>query len=237
MQAEGISRILKAHRLAKPYCMGSLYWQLNDCWPGISWSGMDYYGRWKALQFAVKSAFEPILFTAKYTDDAIQIYAISDLQDSVTASCEVFFQNFSGNPIFYDQFESVIPANKSLEVYSAKIPLKKLDLYDSHYIYLKWKYNNKNYSQAILLDKSKNLKLINPEITIKEITPTTNGYTFTINALHYAKSVFLENGHDIFFPNYFDINPGENIQVNCRTSDQVFDIDKLKILSLFNFIK
>lgn len=237
MQAEGISRILKSHRLAKPYCMGSLYWQFNDCWPGISWSGLDYFGRWKALQFAVKSAFEPILYTAKYADDAIQVYAISDLPDSVSSSCEIFFQDFSGNPIFYDQFESLIPANKAIQVYSAKIPLKKLDFYDTHYIYLKWKYHNQEYHQSILLEKYKNLKLINPEIAIKEIIRTKDGYAFTVSASYFAKSVYLDHGKDSFFPNYFDINPGERIQVNCQTTDPVFDLDQLKIQSLFNFIR
>ena len=237
MQAEGISKILKAHRLAKPYCMGSLYWQFNECWPGISWSGTEYNGNWKALQHEVKKAFEPILFEAKYTDDGIQVFAVSDLSDSILASCEVFFQDFSGNTIFYDQFESVIPANKSLQVYSAKIPLKKLDDYDSYYILLKWMYNNQQFSQAFLMEKYKNLKLINPEITIHEISSIENGYELILSATHFAKSVYLENDRDSFFPNYFDINPGEKVHIICISKDQAFVKENLQIQSLYNFMK
>jgi beta-mannosidase len=57
LQAMGISKGIKAHLKAKPYCMGSLFWQLNDCWPGISWSAIDYYGRKKKLYFEVQKLF------------------------------------------------------------------------------------------------------------------------------------------------------------------------------------
>lgn len=57
LQADGISKGINAHLKAKPYCMGSLFWQLNDCWPGISWSAIDYYGRKKKLYFEVQKLF------------------------------------------------------------------------------------------------------------------------------------------------------------------------------------
>ena len=59
LQAEGMRIGLEAHRRNRPYCMGSLYWQLNDCWPGISWSSRDYNGNWKALHYVAKKVFNP----------------------------------------------------------------------------------------------------------------------------------------------------------------------------------
>ncbi|MDN5213993.1 hypothetical protein QQ020_18095 [Fulvivirgaceae bacterium BMA12] len=78
LQAHGIKIAIEAHRRNKPYCMGSLYWQLNDCWPVASWSGIDYYGRWKALHYFVKKAFKDILLSCKIADDHLSTYLISD---------------------------------------------------------------------------------------------------------------------------------------------------------------
>ena len=51
---------LEAHRYNQPYCMGTLYWQFNDCWPVASWSSRDYFGNWKALNYAVQQVFQPL---------------------------------------------------------------------------------------------------------------------------------------------------------------------------------
>ena len=48
-QAKGIETAINSHRKNRR-CMGTLYWQMNDCWPGPSWSGIDYYGRWKDVE-------------------------------------------------------------------------------------------------------------------------------------------------------------------------------------------
>jgi beta-mannosidase len=61
LQAEGIKVAMEAHRSRMPYCMGSLFWQINDCWPVASWSSIDYYGRWKAQQYFAVKAFDKVL--------------------------------------------------------------------------------------------------------------------------------------------------------------------------------
>ncbi|XLZ72915.1 glycoside hydrolase family 2 protein [Massilia sp. SR12] len=64
MQAEGIQLAALHHRANRPYTMGSLYWQLNDVWPGASWSSVDWFGRWKALHFHSRRFFAPVTVAA-----------------------------------------------------------------------------------------------------------------------------------------------------------------------------
>ncbi len=67
MQAYAVPYAIEHMRRNRPYSMGTLYWQLNDIWPGISWSSIDYYGRYKALHYAVRRVHAP--FTASILDE------------------------------------------------------------------------------------------------------------------------------------------------------------------------
>ncbi len=78
MQAEGIGLAARHHRSSRPHTMGSLYWQLNDVWPGASWSGVDWFGRWKALQFHARRFFAPVAVTALRKDGRTTVSAVSD---------------------------------------------------------------------------------------------------------------------------------------------------------------
>ena len=79
LQAYGVSMGMESHRRNKGYSMGSLYWQLNDCWPVASWSSIDYYGKWKALHYSTKKAFQPILISFYKTENQLELHVISDL--------------------------------------------------------------------------------------------------------------------------------------------------------------
>ena len=61
MQAIAIIKAVETHRRSMPFCMGTLYWQFNDCWPAISWSSVDYFGNWKALHYYAKNFFNEII--------------------------------------------------------------------------------------------------------------------------------------------------------------------------------
>ncbi len=73
-QAEIIGRSITAHRLDYPRCMGTLYWQFNDCWPAPTWSGIDYFGNWKALQYRVQQEFEQMTVLRYEKDEKVDFY-------------------------------------------------------------------------------------------------------------------------------------------------------------------
>jgi len=95
-QAYAISSAIQAHRLDAPRCMGSLYWQLNDCWPAPTWSSIDYFGNWKALHYAVRDDFRPLTVLKK--SDAkgnVQLFLKSDDPKCVEKATQVNIDVYS----------------------------------------------------------------------------------------------------------------------------------------------
>lgn len=80
-QAMAIDTAVRAWRGLKPHCMGMLYWQLNDVWPAISWSSIDWSGRWKALHYWARRFFAPLAVDAGWIDGRLAIRAANDGHD------------------------------------------------------------------------------------------------------------------------------------------------------------
>lgn len=77
--------------------MGTLYWQLNDSWPVVSWSGIDYYGNWKALHYQAKRAFAPLLINPIHENGNLNVYLLSDRLEKLTGlTLEMQLIDFKG---------------------------------------------------------------------------------------------------------------------------------------------
>jgi beta-mannosidase len=101
VQAEGIGLGLEAHRRNAPYCMGTLYWQLNDCWPVASWSSMDYFGVWKPLQFKAAEVFKKEVLSTELSEDSIKVFLLLDEEQSfpVPSSIHISTSSTEGSQI------------------------------------------------------------------------------------------------------------------------------------------
>lgn len=124
LQGQGMRHGLEAHRRNRPYCMGTLYWQLNDSWPVVSWSSIDYYGNWKALHYQAKRAFAPVLINLIQQNDSLSVYLISDRLDTMEQmTLEMKVVDFDGKTLGKKiQVHSLeVPANTSKCVYRAKL--------------------------------------------------------------------------------------------------------------------
>ena len=97
-QRHAVSSAVSGHRLDTPRCMGTLYWQLNDCWPAPTWSSIDYFGNWKALHYAMREDFQPVAILQKTTEKgAVEFYVKSDVMENQVLSYKVFVYALNGN--------------------------------------------------------------------------------------------------------------------------------------------
>lgn len=114
LQAYAIEVAIKAQRTSKPKSFGTLYWQFNDAWPGISWSSIDYFGRWKPLQFMAKRLYPDVaIFTLNN-----KVYAVNDKLYDVNALAIIKFFSFDGKLIKKEEKEVNLKINEVKEIYS-----------------------------------------------------------------------------------------------------------------------
>ena len=96
LQAEAMTMAIDAHRLDKPRCMGSMYWQLNDVWPGPSWSTVDHTGQWKAAHYAVREAFKPVVLLHEEVNDSLLFYVDNSTEKEWVGQVQVRSHSGSG---------------------------------------------------------------------------------------------------------------------------------------------
>jgi beta-mannosidase len=76
--------------------MGTIYWQMNDCWPAPTWSSIDYQGNWKALHYAMRDDYQPVAILQKTTDKGeVQLYVKSDVMENQVLGCKIFLYNLN----------------------------------------------------------------------------------------------------------------------------------------------
>ena len=122
LQADGIRRGVEALRRNHPRSTGALYWQLNDNWPVVSWSSIDYHGRWKALHYLARRFFSPVLVSGVVEDSPdpidlgqrgkVQIWGTSDLLQETPATLRWSLGRFDGTEVKQGEQEVVLPANR-----------------------------------------------------------------------------------------------------------------------------
>jgi beta-mannosidase len=119
LQATVIQFAAEAHRRKMPYNWGSLYWQLNDCWPAASWSSIDYFGRWKALHYWARRFFAPLLASISAEGELLRVYCVSDRRAATTARLELRTLDFGGEVSYRHQQELTLPPNSSQVYFEA----------------------------------------------------------------------------------------------------------------------
>ena len=110
-QAYGMEIAIEAHRTAKPYNMGTLYWQLNDAWPVTSWSSIDYYGNPKVLQERLKTLYAPVLLSLDQKDYGV--FVTSDLLRDIDGTLSIQVCDLEDKPLFEQKVQVAMTPNEN----------------------------------------------------------------------------------------------------------------------------
>ena len=226
VQARGMRIGIEAHRRAKPYNMGTLYWQLNDCWPGISWSSIDHFGNWKALHYEAKDAFEDVLISFERHNDRVDVYIVNDLITSLDESLEMKLIDFDGNVLWSASKQIKVPSSSSNLVNSFSINSGLTSKWNQVLL----RVNFGNSKSTYFFVKPKELALKNNEIEF-DVEKVSGGYLISMSSISLQKEVMFSTsakGH--FSQNYFDLHPNEIKQVLFKT--EASSVGKLLFNSL-----
>lgn len=230
LQAYGITKGIHAQRRAKPYNMGTLYWQLNDCWPAVSWSSIDYLGNWKALHYGAKKAFDNILISAEEKNDTLNIFVVNDSFKNIKDSLSVKLMDFDGKVIYENKLLAESLENSSEELFS--LPLQTLKFKRTVCV-LKVNFGKNEYFHYFV--KPKDLNLSKSEIEIKT-EKAKDGFMITLFSKTLQKNVFLiANEKGTFEDNYFDLLPNEPKTILFSTESK--SPPELEYKALNQFIK
>ncbi|HLP65647.1 beta-mannosidase [Flavobacterium sp.] len=229
LQADGMKTAIEAHRRAKPNCMGTLYWQLNDCWPVTSWSSVDYYGRWKALHYQVKRSFENLLISFDDDKDNYLIYVINDDLKPINGVLDIVLYDFKGKVVWEATSTGLVYGNSSKVLF--EIPKKEFDEFSLNDVVLNASITDeeKVAKSNFYFVKPKELNLSKPTIQITKIDETTIEITSDV----LAKDVFLYADEDVFFSdNFFDVLPNQKVIIKLSKP-----IKTINAKSLFDTLK
>lgn len=221
VQAEGLKIAFEAHRKSMPYCMGTLYWQFNDCWPAISWSGIDYYGTWKALHYQAKRSFSTDILVIEEENDELKIHVVSDRLEAFDATLEIKILDFNGS--VEQSLTSMVSISGNESVLVLTTPVSELiNKASQDQVFLRASLKGEKISEQhanYYFSKARDLQL--PSAQVKhELRKEGDNLTITLGSDVLVKNlyVFIEEISGNFDDNFFDLIPGQKKVVSMETS-------------------
>lgn len=223
MQAEAIRYGVEHWRRNRGRCMGAIIWQLNDIWPVASWASIDYYGRWKALHYAAKRFFAPVMISAEEEGELSQNPKINEyhpapLEKSFRLNvCNETLRDVTGEVVWALRTPdgAIVRQNQqtlTIPAMSAKW-LDKVDCADAsltgHYVSFAFVVDDVALSEGTcIFCAPKHFEFVDPLLTVE-----TRGNTIIVTSHAYAKQVWLESEDaDLLLDdNAFDMNPGTKV--------------------------
>jgi beta-mannosidase len=218
LQAEGIRYGVEHWRRHRERVSGTLIWQLNDCWPVASWSSIDYFGRWKALHYAARRFYAPLLLSVEDKGESMGLFITNDTAAAWTGEVRWSLETLTG---------------KRLEAGTEKVSAAPLAVTPVRLLDFSRRVNDENRRQMVFIAElwkgkellarqvatfvpNKHLELATPQIETK-ISLAGQKLTIELKAKSLARFVELElDGVDVVFSdNYFDLPAGQTATITC----------------------
>lgn len=220
LQADAIRYGIEHFRRNRGRCMGTVVWQLNDIWPVASWASIDYYGRWKALHYAEKRAFAPVMISCEEVGElserpfcvaqpepiekSARLHVANETVERVDGTVRWSLRRSDGEVIVEGEQEVSVEPLTGLW-------LEKMDFsdYDELEVYISYlfEHNGEVVSEnTTLFTAPKHFHFHDPKLSWRR-----EGNTLIVSAAAYAKNIEIEgkDGDVKLSDNFFDMNPGE----------------------------
>ncbi|MCH8031814.1 MAG: glycoside hydrolase family 2 protein, partial [Bacteroidetes bacterium] len=228
MQAEGVGMAIAGHRANKPRTMGTLYWQLNDVWPVISWSSMDMFGRWKPLHYHVRDLYQT-LFAEVYQDgDSLRLRVVSDSLLPVSGRIHVEAFDTHSGLVWADSMAVTIPANGGVDVVLDRRDV--IAIPDERLVFRIVVFDGE---RRILRATSSlaprwDLSLPDPDLQMR-----VENHQLRVAAARPALGVWIEDTeHGVNLPlNYLDLFPGDAVEIDLP---EAVDVEALTLRSIYD---
>lgn len=220
--------------------MGAIYWQLNDCWPVISWASIDYCGRWKALHYYAKRFFAPLMISCQEEgmmsqeadmnrehfvfEKSMRLNVTNETRKSESVEVNWALRNAKAEILQSGSQALDVPALTS--VWLDKVEFPEADIF-SEYISYELKKNGEVISDGTVnFSYPKYFRYEDPELSYR-----IEGDEIVVSAKAYAKSVEILNENEdlLLSDNYFDLNAGEK-----RVKILSGDTSKLRVRSVYD---
>ncbi len=235
LQADAIKYGVEHFRRERGYCMGSMYWQFNDCWPVASWSSVDYYGRYKALHYAAKKFYAPVamglflengVLNVNVSNETMQDFRgeirlslrKADLTVLDSAHERIFVKSLTSKDIFEYTVEAEDPYDTFLTV----------DLFDEQGSFI--------MRQTELLVANKHFAWRKPAFTVK-CEDTDEGVAIEVAADVFAAGVNIDfkDFDCVLSDNFFALTDGKPYRVVARTHRSAQELmEHLTIESIYD---
>ena len=246
MQADAMRIAMESHRRQMPRCMGSLIWQHNDCWPVASWSSIDYYGTWKAQQYAIKRAFEDVIVSAGPEG----IFIITDKPLRWRSATFDWFDLRTGERLWGEGMEMMddypdpmkphMQAGTTHKIKDAGFAEKTKEMgkrWEDENVVLHIALTDESgkvYENFYYPAKHKDMNYAKPTIE-KKFAATDGGYEVTLSSDVFARGVYIviDGMTDYSLSdNFFDMMPGQAKTVRISTSGKIDGIEnRLRIIT------